>query len=115
MNEQDSFTYLILFVKIIFIFLAVAHIYLKIIGKDHSDIDNIIVYWKNRGEFLFVALMSFLLIYLFNPRKPTPVIDYETKQLLFLFGFMLLVTANWSLFIHESKWFKRIQQTIGRE
>jgi len=54
--------------------------------------------------------MSLLLLYLFNPRKPDIVIEGETKILLFLFGFVLLITAKWDIFFQESKWFKRIQE-----
>jgi hypothetical protein len=95
--------------------MSIAHIYLKIKGKENSDLDNLIVYWKNTCEFIFVFLMSLLLIYLFNPRRPNVVINSETRALLCLFGFMLLITAKWGIFIKESKLFKRIQETIGPE
>jgi len=115
MNKFSYFIYLILFVKITFILMSIAHIYLKIKGKENSDLDNLIVYWKNTCEFIFVFLMSLLLIYLFNPRRPNVVINSETRALLCLFGFMLLITAKWGIFIKESKLFKRIQETIGPE
>jgi hypothetical protein len=115
MNKFSYFIYLILFVKFAFVLMSITHIYLKIKGKENSDLDNLIVYWKHRCEFIFIFLMSFLLIYLFNPRKPTVVIDFETKILLFLFGFVLLLTAKWDLFFHEAKWFTYIQQSVGKE
>ena len=44
-------------------------------------------------------MMSILLIYLFNPRVDRSVlIDKETKILLYLFGFILLIIAKWNLF-----------------
>jgi surface polysaccharide O-acyltransferase-like enzyme len=57
--------------------------------------------------------MAILLIYLFNPiNNNTNLIDKEAKILLYLFGIVLLVTAKWSEFIHESKWFKYIQKIM---
>ncbi len=94
--------------------MSVTHIYLKLRGKENSDLDLEILYWKGRFEFIFVFLMSFLLIYLFNPRKPNVVLDYETKLLLFLFGFILLITAKWSVFFNEAKWFTYVQQSVGK-
>ena len=114
MNKYDIYIYLIFAVKICFILMAAIHLYLKAKGKTDSDLDKKIVYWKERFEFVFILLMSMLLIYLFNPRKNRMVmIDGETKILLYLFGFVLLITAKWGDFFHESKWLKQFQQSIG--
>jgi hypothetical protein len=59
--------------------------------------------------------MAGLIIYLFNPRHSREkLIDYETKVLLYLFGFILLLTANWSAFVEESTWFEKLQNIIGK-
>lgn len=106
---------LIFIIKIGFILMAITHIYLQAKGKEKSDLDKKILYWKERFEFIFIATMSFLLIYLFNPRTDRSVlIDNETKILLYLFGFVLLITAKWDLFIKESLLFKKFQSSIGR-
>lgn len=56
---------------------------------------------KYRVEFIFTILMACLLIYLFYPnRKEHLLIDYETRLLLYLFGFILIITADWGSFIH---------------
>ena len=110
MNNFTSYISLIFVIKIGFVLMAMTHIYLKIKGKENSDLDKKIVYWKDKFEFIFIFLMSLLLLYLFNPRKPDIVIEGETKILLFLFGFVLLITAKWDIFFQESKWFKRIQE-----
>ena len=115
MKKFDAYIYLILVIKIAYIFLTVTHIYLKIKGRGDSAFDIEILYWQHRFEFIFVCLMSFLLIYLFNPMKPNVVIDSETKLLFFMFGFALLLTANWNVFVHEAKWFTYIQRSIGIE
>ncbi len=114
MDKFTAYIYLIIFIKLCFILLAITHIYLKVKGEENSDVDKNIVYWKERTEFVFVFLMAFLLIYLFNPRRPNAVIGGETKILLFLFGFILLITAKWNIFIHEAKWFQNVQKIIGK-
>jgi hypothetical protein len=115
MKHFSLLIYLILIIKIGFILMSLTHIYLKIKGEENSDLDIEILYWKDRFEFTFIFLMSILLLYLFNPMRPNVVIDSETKLLLFLFGIMLLITANWNVFLHEAKWFKMFQKSIGTE
>jgi len=110
MNKYDSYIIFIIIVKIGFILMAISHIYLKVKGKENSDIDKTVIYWKERFEFIFVFLMSLLLIYLFNPRHDnTKLIDTETKILLYLFGFILLLTAKWETFFSEAKWYKYVK------
>ena len=119
MNYYTLYIYLIFAIKIGFIAMAITHIYLKFKGNDGSDLDKKIEYWKDRFEFVFVFLMALLLIYLFNTRRDRSVmIDRETKLLLFLFGFVLIITADWELFFRDSKFFKNvkfIQNIVGTE
>jgi hypothetical protein len=83
-------------------------------GKAKTNLDKEILYWKERFEFIFIATMAVLLIYLFNPIKNrTAMIDHETTILLYLFGFILIITAKWSLFFTESPILKKIQASIG--
>lgn len=104
----------IFLIKIGFIVMAVTHIYLKVKGEENSSLDKKILYWKERFEFIFIALMSGLLIYLFNPRVDKNIlIDKESKILLYLFGFVLLITAKWDIFFKETKFFKRVQKSVG--
>jgi uncharacterized membrane protein len=113
MNKFDMYVTFIFLIKIGFIITAVSHIYLKSKGEEKSELDNKILYWKDRFEFIFTAAMSILLIYLFNPvTSKSIVIDSETKTLLYLFGFILLITSKWHIFFTESRIFERIQQTI---
>jgi hypothetical protein len=103
MNFYTTYVSLIILLKVIFICLAVAHIYNKAKGKTNTPQDKKIVYWKDRIEFVFIILMSLLLIYVFYPRSTKPVIlDTETKILFYLFGFVLILTAKWKIFIKES-------------
>ena len=113
MNTFNIFIGIIFVIKIIFIMLAITHVYLKIKGDENSKTYKNITFWKKRTEFIFIVLMAILLIYLFNPRTDkTNLIDKATKFLLYLFGILLLLTSNWDDFIHESKWFKYIQKIM---
>jgi len=104
MNIYNLCIILAFLLKFGFIILSGIHLYYKIKDKSDTEIDIKVVYWKDRFEFLFIALMSVLLIYLFNPTtNKLSVITPETKLLFFLFGFVLLITANWEDFIKESK------------
>lgn len=114
MNKFDTYITFIFLIKIGFLIMAITHVYLKFKNKDNSDLDKRILYWKERFEFIFILLMSVLLIYLFNPRHDRSIlIDNETKILLYLFGFILLITANWDNFIKESPWFTTLS-IIGK-
>ena len=105
MSLYTFYIYLIIIIKVIFIILALTHIGFKIAGKTGSTTDNTVVYWKNRCEFAFFIMMALLSIYLFNLRNPGPVfIEGETKILYCLFGFILIITADWSTFFSEAKW-----------
>ena len=116
MDKYNIYVTFIFFIKIGFVIMGVTHIYLKSKGQEKSDLDEKILYWKERFEFIFIALMSGLLIYVFNPRVDRSIlVDNETKILLYLFGFILLITAKWELFFKESPLIKKIQQSVGNE
>ena len=116
MSKYELYIYFIFAIKIGFIIMALTHIYLKLKGKEGNEFDKKVEYWKERFEFMFIILMAGLLIYLFNIRHDRSImIDHETKLLLYLFGFVLIITAKWEIFIKESKVFKFIQSTLGNE
>ncbi len=113
-NEYTMYITFIFLIKIGFILLGVLHIYLALKGQGKSQLDEEILYWKHRFEFIFVISMALLLIYLFNPTKErTTMIDHETSILLYLFGFVLIITAKWDLFFTELSIIQKIQGSIG--
>jgi|688.fasta_scaffold432098_2 hypothetical protein len=113
MSYFHIYVTLIIIIKIIFIILALSHVYLRIRGAD-KDLDEKILHWKERIEFVFKTMMSILLIYIFHPRlNNMKLLDYETRILFYLFGFILLFTANWDVFIKEAPWFSTLQGVIG--
>ena len=106
----DYFLVFIIFVKIVFGLSVIGHLILT-----HSNLsgtkeyDDKLLYWKERTEFIFTIAMSILLIYHFNPRTSKHIpLDKETSFLFFLFGWILIITANWSSFFTEAKWYQTI-------
>ena len=113
MKYFDIYVAVIFVFKIIFIILSLTNIYLKIKGKKNTVLESNIKYWKEKTEFIFTILMAFLLIFLFSPRtNRMMIINGETKMLLYLFGFVLLITSKWSEFIKESKIFSYLQKSV---
>jgi len=113
MTPYHAYIFFIIAVKLLFVIFAVTHLYYKVKGEVDSDSDKKAVFWKERLEFVFITLMSVLLIYTFNPRSNRELkLDYETKLLMYLFGFILIVTAKWDIFIHESPLLKKFQSVV---
>ena len=111
----DIFVLFIIFIKIVFILTSIGHVILTHMTRKGSDSgsgsndkkkqekDIKLMYWKERTEFIFIASMAILLIYYFNPRSMKPLTK-ETSLLFYLFGWVLLITAKWGIFIEEAPW-----------
>jgi uncharacterized BrkB/YihY/UPF0761 family membrane protein len=113
MNGFDKYVMFVFFFKILFVILAILHLYFKVKGKSGLETDKKIVFWKERVEFVFIFLMAFMLMYLFYPRSTKPIIiDFETKVLLFVFGVITLIGAKWDIFFKESPIFKKVQKVV---
>jgi uncharacterized membrane protein YiaA len=104
MNYYNKFIYLVIFIKFIFIALSIYLVYIKRKEPNNKNKINRITHLKKKVETIFITCMSLLLIYLFNPRytKNELVLDYETRLLLFLFGFILLITRDWESTIKKN-------------
>ena len=104
----DFFVFFIVLIKIVFIVSAVGHLILSHTSSNKAkQLDPKLVYWKKRTEFIFIASMAILLIYHFKPGKNKPI-SSETSLLFFLFGWILLFTAEWNIFFKEAPWYKKI-------
>ena len=86
----DIYLYLILFCKLIFIFLTIFDSVLinnKIVSKNVTD------GLLNFSEHMFMILMSILLIILFNPiTEKYMILDHHIKLFLFAFGILELIS-----------------------
>ena len=109
MNYYTNYVRLIFLVKLIFLYFMISSGYHRYKGK--KDPKNATIqqayennmYFKERFELLFKFLMSMLLIYVFFPRRKVPMpLDSETRILLYLFGWILILSAKWSHIIEGS-------------
>jgi hypothetical protein len=109
----DFFILFIILIKVSFLLSAIGMAFAK-----HSDNIHIMLleprlkWLKERTEFIFLICMAILLIIYFRPGT-NMVIDGQSRILFFLFGIILLFTANWELFIKESHWFKILAKIFG--
>lgn len=97
-----NFVLVAIIIKFGFVFFALMHA-----GVSHSKkykdgnkkvkrIDKRIIIMKQITEFIFMFLMSLLLLFLFMPNTNNiKYITKETKILMFLYGILLIITANW--------------------
>ena len=88
-----AFITFIIVLKIVYIYFGLKVVYSRNFNLIGNEFDET---WKNRTEFIYQVCMSILLLYLFNPfSKKSFVIEPEERSLLFLFGAILLFTADW--------------------
>ena len=110
------FIYVIIGIKALFLFSTLSNLFLtKIIKNDNlikkysQKLDKI----KEQTEFIFIILTSILLIAIFYPRQNNlKYIDSHVKLLFYLFGWILIITAKWDLFFHESPVLQKITASL---
>ena len=108
-NSLDYFIYFTFGIKVIFFLLTIINLILEKIDRS-PDLVVTIDKWRHHVEFVFIALMSILLIIYFNPVfTESPVINHESRILLFAYGIIVLLNADWSLFFKESPILKKFQ------
>jgi di/tricarboxylate transporter len=102
-----SYIILVIIIKVIFLLLLLYSFYIKHLIKKYPNNKNYkislekIDKFKYKVEFIFTISIALLLIILFNPNHVKPIyIDHEARILLYLFGFLLLITADWNKFIY---------------
>jgi len=108
--------YVIIGIKALFLLSALSNIFLtKIVRSDKliQMFSHKLETIKHQTEFAFIFLTSILMIAIFNPRENNmKYINHHVKLLFFLFGIILIVTAKWSLFFHESIITKQITNSL---
>ena len=108
---MEFYILFIIGLKIIFFLLLITHLYLKNKTK-WSEVDEKLLYWKERVEFLFITCMAMLMLYIFNPRSANTIfITNEIKILLFAFALLILMTENWEKFFNENKLIVNLKQS----
>lgn len=111
-TKLDFFIFFVFIIKIVFVLSAIGHLVLSHATSSLSQkFDPTLVVIKEQTEFVFIASMAILLIYHFKPGKNKPI-NEETSILFFLFGCVLLLTANWGLFFKEASWYQSIVRNL---
>ena len=116
MTAYNLLIILIIMIKVIFVLLKLTAFYNRITGKSETEFGHTILFWADRVEFIFIFLMSILLIALFRNAVKEGVLciyDKETLILMYIFGFILLLTADWGTFFSESAIINKIQEIFG--
>jgi hypothetical protein len=85
-------------------------------GNKDTLFSTNVLFWADRIEFIYTFLMAILIIALFKNAVKVGVLciyDKETIFLMYVFGFILLFTADWNEFISESTIITNIQNILG--
>jgi hypothetical protein len=123
-RTYDNYILFIIFIKILFIICAISTFLLKMKIKmsKYNNNKTINIYinlfvCKETLEFIFIICIAFICIIVFYPYyKDQVIIDRNTRLLLFIYGFIILITANWSILTkHLPSWFVDLQNMIGNK
>ena len=116
MKTEEIVKWFVLFIIVVkFAYSATyyGHLILTSISDEFAEhfkqYEDRVLHWKHVTEFIFVICMSVLLIYHFYPSHGTiqqPImVDKETRVLFLLYGFILILTAKWTIFFDEKTLF----------
>lgn len=95
------FMIVIVIVKVSFLLVALYYNWLKRSEPKNVEKQTLFFTLKEQIDFVYVILMSILILINFNPWTPM-YIDMETKTLLFIYGIITLFTAKYSTFRNQS-------------
>jgi hypothetical protein len=124
-RNYDNFIIFIIFVKVIFVIFDIISKYYGYKVKNKSSYTPAEIkkytqnyqwalFWKERIELIFIILMALVCIIVFYPfYSDTVYIDKETRILLFIYGFIILLTANWGVIQEPPPWFTDIQNALN--
>ena len=116
MTAYNLLIILIIMIKVVFILLKLTAFYNRVMGIKDTLFSTNVLFWADRVEFIYTFLMAILIIALFKNAVKVGVLciyDKETIFLMYVFGFILLFTADWNEFISESTIITNIQNILG--
>jgi uncharacterized membrane protein len=97
----NIFILFIFFIKIIYFILTIFARWCK--ERDKEKYEKL-EFWRNHVEFLFTMLLCILIIIIFNPFiNNLYLLNTEAKILLVTYAFLTIITADWNIFINDSK------------
>ena len=105
-RKYDAFVAFIILNKLLFMICAILGFYFK----PDTTIGKSLAFWKDHLEFIFIAGMAILTLIIFRPFQNGNInITPHEQFLFFIYGIIILINANWSLFIEESIWFQKLK------
>ena len=116
MSAYNLLIILIIMIKVVFILLKLVAFYNRVMGIKDTLFSTNVLFWADRVEFIYTFLMAILIIALFKNAVKVGVLciyDKETIFLMYVFGFILLFTADWNEFISESTIITNVQNILG--
>ena len=116
MSAYNLLIILIIMIKVVFILLKLTAFYNRVMGIKDTLFSTNVLFWADRVEFIYTFLMAILIIALFKNAVKVGVLciyDKETIFLMYVFGFILLFTADWNEFISESTIITYVQNILG--
>jgi hypothetical protein len=112
----DFFILFIILTKVCFLFFAAGDAALH--RSTNNYIKNVLVpefsRWKNISEIIYIVSMGILLIYIFKIRENgIHGLEEDVGFILFLFGIILILTADWSVFFKNYTWYQKFVTFIS--
>jgi len=116
-NIIEFIIYIIIIIKILFLITSIGHLILSHTRKQTRktiEFDKKFLKWKEIFEFVFIVMMSCLLIFIFTPwinneHYMTPTM----KFLFYLFGFILILSADWALVLPSTTLSSIIKRSLA--
>ena len=109
----DYYITFVFIIKLLYALSASIAFYLSYTKKDNGEFYEDLVFWRDRFEFMFVACMSTLILFFFYPKSTKPMdFDFETKLLFYVYGWIVLLKANWKMFFGESFLLNALQKSL---
>jgi len=119
-RTYDNYVLFIIFIKILFIIFATVTFLLRLKIKFSNNNNKIVRIYNNLSvckevlELLFIVSTALICIIVFYPfYKEVVIIDKSTRTLLFLYGFIILITAKWSILTELPQWFVNLQHLVS--
>ena len=108
------FIQMLILMKIVYAICIFWMFYLRFKKEKEEPIYSKLEFWKERSELIFIIGVSVLLIHYFNPFSKKPIIlTKEEKFAIFTFGWVILLTVNWEVFVKESEIFTLFHKAVS--
>jgi len=116
-NIIEFIIYIIIVIKILFLITTIGYLILSHARKKTRktmEFDEKFLKWKEKFEFVFIVMMSCLLIFIFTPWGDNEHYMTSTMKFLFyMFGFILIFSADWNLVLPKTTLDSIIQRSLG--